>query len=76
MPRAVRLTRALTCRQDTGVSVDFPYDWQEERGINFGCYLHPSNVENGCLHGEPSRNAAGWSHTEARFLPQSCRART
>ena len=40
--------------QDTGVSVDFPYDWQEERGMNFGCYLHPSNVENGCLHGEPS----------------------
>ena len=40
--------------QDTGVSVDFPYDWQAERGINFGCYLHPSNVENGCLHGASS----------------------
>ena len=36
--------------QDTGISVDFPYDWQEERGTNFGVYLHESTVANGCLH--------------------------
>jgi len=35
--------------QDTGTSVNFPYPWQPERGINLGIYLHESTVENGCL---------------------------
>ena len=35
--------------QDTGISVDFPYPWQPERGINLGIYLHDSTVDNGCL---------------------------
>ena len=39
--------------QDTGISAEFPYDWQEERGVNFGTYLHPSTLENGCLHVVP-----------------------
>ena len=39
--------------QDTGISADFPYDWQDQRGVNFGIYLHPSTAENGCLHVVP-----------------------
>ena len=41
--------RRHCAHQDTGISVDFPYPWQQERGINLGIYLHDSTVDNGCL---------------------------
>ena len=44
--------------QDTGISAEFPYAWQEQRGVNFGIYLHPSTVENGCLHVVPGSQRA------------------
>eukprot|EP01048_Picozoa_sp_COSAG05_P018197 COSAG05_NODE_2619_length_2831_cov_3.448023_1_plen_254_part_10 len=53
----------FTFHQDTGSRTDFPYEWQAERGVNFGIYLHESTVENGCLHVIPG------SHRTKKDMP-------
>jgi hypothetical protein len=64
----------FTFHQDTGISVEFPYDWQEERGVNFGIYLHDSTIDNGCLHVLPARWACApsllYSSDTASSVPQ------
>lgn len=44
--------------QDTGISVDFPFPWQHERGINLGIYLHDSTLSNGCLMAVPGSHGS------------------